>query len=95
MAEWLVRQGVAFSEAHELAGACVRRCEDLGIGLEALQDDELARISPHLTPDVRRVLTVEGSIASRDGRGGTAPYRVAEQLAELEDALRTTTSWLA
>ncbi len=83
VAEWLVREGVPFREAHALAGACVRRCEDLGVGLDGLTDDQFTEISGHLTPGVREVLTVEGSIASRDGRGGTATNRVVEQLAEL------------
>jgi argininosuccinate lyase len=87
VAEWLVREGVPFREAHEIAGACVRRCEDAGIELWDLTDDDLASISPHLTPQVRDVLSVEGSIASRDGRGGTAPARVVEQLAELRATL--------
>ena len=82
VAEWLVREGVPFREAHEVAGACVRRCEELGCDLPDLTDDQLAEISPHLTPRVRDVLTVEGSVASRTGRGGTAPARVREQLAE-------------
>jgi argininosuccinate lyase len=83
VAEWLVREGVPFREAHEVAGAAVRRCEELGCDLPDLTDDQLAAISPALTPDVHRVLTVDGSVASRDGRGGTAPVRVREQLAEL------------
>lgn len=83
IAEWLVKQGVPFRIAHELAGACVRECEGLGIELDELTDEQFAAISPHLTPEVRTVLTVEGSVASRDGRGGTAPVRVAEQLADL------------
>lgn len=83
VAEWLVREGVPFRIAHELAGACVRRCEELGIELDDLTDEQFAEISPALTPGVREVLTVEGSVASRDGRGGTAPVRVREQLAEL------------
>ena len=82
VAEWLVREGVPFREAHEVAGACVRRCEELGCDLPDLSDDQLAEISPRLTPQVREVLTVEGSVASRTGRGGTAPERVREQLAE-------------
>jgi argininosuccinate lyase len=86
VAEWLVRQGVPFRDAHELAGACVRRCEQLGCDLPDLDDDQLAAISPALTPDVRSVLTVEGSVGSRSGRGGTAPVRVAEQLDELRGA---------
>ncbi|GAA4286863.1 argininosuccinate lyase [Georgenia daeguensis] len=81
IAEWLVRQGVPFRVAHEVAGACVRTCEEQGKELWDLTDDELATISEHLTPAVREVLSVEGSIASRDGHGGTAPVRVVEQLA--------------
>jgi len=80
IAEWLVRQGVPFRSAHEAAGAAVRVAEGRGVGLEELTDDELAAISPELTPEVRDVLTIEGSVASRDARGGTAPRRVAEQL---------------
>ena len=80
VAEWLVREGVPFRVAHEVAGACVRRCEELGVELADLTDDQLAEVSPHLTPAVHDVLTVEGSVASRDGRGGTAPDRVREQL---------------
>jgi argininosuccinate lyase len=87
VAEWLVREGVPFRVAHELAGACVRRCEELGIGLADLSDAEYVGISPLLTPGVRTVLTVEGSVASRDGRGGTAPTRVREQVAELTDRI--------
>ncbi|MFT4289049.1 argininosuccinate lyase [Nocardioides sp.] len=83
IAEWLVREGVPFRIAHELAGACVRAAEARGVELDALTDEEFAAISPSLTPAVRAVLTVEGSVASRDGRGGTAPARVREQLAEL------------
>ncbi|MBM7864485.1 argininosuccinate lyase [Lentzea nigeriaca] len=80
IAEWLVRQGVPFRVAHEAAGACVRAAESRGVGLEELTDEEFAAISPALTPEVRSVLTVEGSIASRNAHGGTAPSRVREQL---------------
>jgi argininosuccinate lyase len=88
VAEWLVREGVPFRVAHELAGACVRTCEERGIELHELSDEDLRAISPHLTPAVRDVLDVEGSVASRNGRGGTAPDRVREQLAELKDVAR-------
>jgi len=80
VAEWLVRQGVPFRTAHEIAGACVRVCEARGIELWDLSDAELAAISPSLTPQVRTVLTVDGSLAARSARGGTAPQRVREQL---------------
>ena len=86
IAEWLVRRGVPFRVAHEVAGSCVRRCEDRGIELWDLSDDDLAQLSPHLTPQVREVLTVAGSLASRNAVGGTAPDRVVEQLAEARAA---------
>jgi argininosuccinate lyase len=80
VAEWLVRQGVAFRDAHEIAGECVRVCESRGIELWELSDDDLGAISADLTPEVRSVLSVDGSLASRNGLGGTAPVRVREQL---------------
>ena len=95
VAEWLVRQGVPFRVAHEVAGACVRRCEELGIELDQLDDEQFAAIDARLTPEVREVLTAEGSVASRDGRGGTAPARVAEQLEELRVAVADHRDWLA
>lgn len=83
VADWLVRQGVPFRDAHEISGALVRLCEEHGIELHEASDDQLASVSPALTPEVRGVLTVEGSVASRSGAGGTSPVRVAEQRAEL------------
>lgn len=95
VAEWLVRRGVPFRDAHEAAGAAVRVAEGRGAGLDELTDDELAQIHSELTPEVRGVLTVTGSVTARDGRGGTAPEQVAQQLralwttvAELRDRLR-------
>jgi argininosuccinate lyase len=95
VAEWLVRAGVPFREAHDIAGACVRRCEELGIDLPELSDDDLAAISPALTPAVRAVLTVEGSVTSRDARGGTAPVRVLEQIAELRAGVEALREWVS
>ncbi len=88
VAEWLVTQRVPFREAHEISGALVSFCEEHGVDLGDPSDEELASISPHLTPQVRSVLTVAGSIASRDGAGGTAPVRVAEQLVALTTRVR-------
>jgi argininosuccinate lyase len=99
IAEWLVRRGVPFRDAHEIAGGCVRRCEERSaaegrsIELWDLTDDDLTAISPELTPQVREVLTVVGSLTSRDGRGGTAPRRVAEQLVELTGVLTQLRTW--
>ncbi|NJQ16338.1 argininosuccinate lyase [Streptomyces bohaiensis] len=93
IAEWLVRQGVPFRVAHEVAGSCVQVCEKEGIELDQLTDEQFAAISPHLTPAVREVLTVAGSLASRSGRGGTAPAAVAEQLAEVRTDLAAQRAW--
>ncbi|GAA4747788.1 argininosuccinate lyase [Gordonia alkaliphila] len=94
IAEWLVRQGVPFRVAHEVAGACVREAESRGVGLADLSDDDFRAIHPELTPGVREVLTVIGSIESRNALGGTASVQVLRQIdvatakiAELRDAL--------
>jgi argininosuccinate lyase len=93
VAEWLVRQGVPFREAHEITGALVRACEARGVDLADLDDDALAAVSVRLTPAVRSVLTVEGSLASRDSVNGTAPRRVAAQAARLADAVADARAW--
>lgn len=88
VAEWLVREGMPFREAHEVSGALVALCEAEGLELHEASDEQLASISGALTPEVRSVLTTEGSVASRTGVGGTAPARVAEQLAALTERVR-------
>ncbi|BBZ67503.1 MAG: argininosuccinate lyase [Mycolicibacterium insubricum] len=88
IAEWMVRQGVPFRVAHEAAGAAVKLAEGRGVGLDELTDAEFAEIDTALTPAVREVLTVDGSVRSRNARGGTAPERVAEQLVVVFDAIR-------
>ncbi len=93
VAEWLVREGVPFRVAHEVAGACVKACEERGVELWDLSDAELAAISPALTPRVREVLSVEGSLASRSAVGGTAPARVAEQLVAARAEVERLRAW--
>ncbi|MCP2255378.1 argininosuccinate lyase [Prauserella aidingensis] len=95
VAEWLVRKGVPFRGAHEAAGECVRVAEGRGVGLDDLTDDELSAIHAELTPDVREVLIVEGSVASRDAKGGTAPARVAEQRDRLVERAAAHRAWAA
>jgi argininosuccinate lyase len=81
IAEWLVRQGVPFRVAHELAGAAVKLAESRGVELWDLTDEDYAGISEHFTPQMREVLSTEGSIDSRSAKGGTARSAVAAQLA--------------
>jgi argininosuccinate lyase len=95
IAEWLVRERVPFRIAHEVAGECVRVCEKRGIELNDLSDADFAAISEHLTPRVREVLTVAGSLNSRSSYGGTAPVRVAEQLGRVRESLSRQRIWLA
>ncbi len=87
VAEWLVKQGVIFRDAHEISGELVRYCEERGIELDQPTDEELLSVSEHLTSGVREVLTIEGSVNSRLGAGGTARERVDEQLARLAERI--------
>jgi argininosuccinate lyase len=93
IAEWLVRQGVSFRIAHEVAGACVRECEGRGIELGDLSDNDFETISTHLTPAVRAVLSVRGSLESRAAKGGTAPVRVREQLERVRQQVKMARSF--
>lgn len=93
LAEWMVRQGVPFREAHEAAGACVRIAEARGVDLSDLTDDELASVDTRLDARVREVLTIEGAVASRTTKGGTAQVRVDEQRAQVERRNATYRDW--
>jgi argininosuccinate lyase len=83
VAEWLVKQKVPFRDAHEITGKLVSFCEKNGLQLHEVPDAEMAAISPKLTPEVRDVLSVSGSIRARAGAGGTALPRVLEQITAL------------
>ena len=93
IAEWLVREGVPFRDAHEIAGACVRAAEERGIELWDLDDDALLAISARLTAGVRDVLSLEGSVSSRASFGGTAPHRVREQLDAVRGLVAADADW--
>jgi argininosuccinate lyase len=93
VAEWLVRKGVAFRDAHEISGAFVSFCEERGVDLPDLSDAELAQVDAQLTPDVRAVLSVPGALSARSAVGGTSPDRVAEQLADLTALVHEQAAW--
>ena len=92
IADYLVRAHIPFSQAHEAAGKCVALCEASGRQLHQLTDDEFAKIHPALKGDVRDVLTVQGALASRTTRGGTAPSALAQQMSEAKSSLEKTRS---
>ncbi|MCU0936311.1 MAG: lyase family protein, partial [Gammaproteobacteria bacterium] len=76
LADYLVRRGVAFRDAHEVVGRAVRHGIETGRDLSELTLEELRRFSPAIEPDVFGVLTLEGSVAARNHLGGTAPAQV-------------------
>jgi argininosuccinate lyase len=80
IADFLVRAHVPFAEAHEAAGRCVALCEKDGIQLDQLSDQQFKSINSALNPEIRKVLTVEGAIASRTTVGATGPAAFADQI---------------
>ena len=92
IADYLVRAHIPFAQAHDAAGKCVALCESSGRQLHQLTDDEFAKIHPALKGDVRDVLTVQGALASRTTRGGTAPSALAQQMSEAKSSLEKTRS---
>jgi argininosuccinate lyase len=93
LAELLVRRRVPFREAHEIVGHLVVWCQVHDVDFDQVSDADLAHVSPHLTPDVRSVLSADGAIAARDSVGGTAAERVAEQLAALRKQVDADAAW--
>lgn len=93
LAELLVRKGVPFREAHEAVGHLVVWCQVNDKDFDQLTDDELAKVSPHFTPDSREVLSVPGALAARKAHGGTAPDRVRDQLVELRETVDGQAAW--
>jgi argininosuccinate lyase len=81
LADYLVRKGLAFRDAHEAVGSAVRYAAGSHRDLSELDLAELRRFSRLIEADVERVLTLRGSVASRDHRGGTAPKQVRAALA--------------
>jgi argininosuccinate lyase len=93
VADWLVRKGVPFREAHEITGKLVALCSVRECELEDLTDDDLKTVSEHLDPSVRQVLSVESALAGRTTPGSTGPGPVADQLAQVQHRLDTWRQW--
>ncbi|HZE37322.1 MAG TPA: argininosuccinate lyase [Stackebrandtia sp.] len=95
VADWLVRKGVPFKDAHETTGALVAHCAAGGLQLHEVSDADLAAISPRLDGSVREVLTVDGALAARTTPGSTGPGPVAAQLEAVGEALPHWQGWAA
>ena len=87
IADFLVRAHIPFAQAHEAAGKCVALCEKSGIELDQLSDAQFQSIHPGLTPEIRKVLTVEGAIASRKTVGATGPVAFEAQIKSATEKL--------
>jgi argininosuccinate lyase len=88
LADHLVKQGVAFRDAHEVVAHAVKLALQRGVDLADLADAELRALHPAIGDDARAALTLEGSLRSRAVRGGTAPERVREQIERHRQRLR-------
>jgi argininosuccinate lyase len=80
LADYLVRKGVPFRQSHHLIGAVVRRAEELGVPLNALELSEYRAVHPAFAEDVYEVFDFERSVAARAVEGGTAPSAVRAQI---------------
>jgi len=87
LADYLVKKGLPFRDAHEAVAHAVRACDDLKIDLAEMTLDQLRAYSALIEDDVFAVLTLEGSVAARDHVGGTAPNQVRKAIARVREQL--------
>ena len=87
LADYLVKKGTPFRDAHEVVALAVRHAVDKGCDLSDLPLAELQKFSPQIAEDVYQVLTLEGSLASRNHIGGTAPAQVKQAIARARKSL--------
>jgi argininosuccinate lyase len=87
LADYLVKKGLPFRDAHEAVARAVRSCVDQGCDLSDLSLDQLRAFSPLIDDDIFQVLTLEGSVAARDHIGGTAPRQVRLAIQHLRQQL--------
>jgi argininosuccinate lyase len=94
LADYLAAHGVPFREAHEVVGKLVLACEREGTTLQQLSAAELAAASPAFGPDALAWADIASVVTRRDTAGGTAPARVAEQLAQALEVFAADDAWL-
>jgi len=87
LADYLVRKGMAFRDAHGVVARAVREAERAGVDLAALSLSQLRKFSEKISADVKSILTPEGSVAARSHRGGTAPAEVRRAIARARKRL--------
>jgi argininosuccinate lyase len=87
LADYLVKKGMPFRQAHEVVGRAVLRCLELRSGLADLPLTEYKKLSPLIREDVYAALSVEASVGRRTSQGGTAPTNLKKRLAVLKKLL--------
>ena len=87
LADYLVKKGLPFRDAHEAVARAVRACDDARCDLSEMSLEQLRAFSPLIGEDVFAVLTLEGSVAARDHVGGTAPNQVRAAIARVRAQL--------
>jgi argininosuccinate lyase len=92
VADYLVRKGLTFRQAHEVVGRLVRHCIDRGCSLSDVSLPDLRSFSPHFDQDFY-LIDVDSSVAARDVPGGTAPDRVRAALEESRALMAATEEW--
>ena len=88
LADYLVRHGVPFRDAHEIVGRAVHLAIERDCTLDALPLADLQALSPAITEDVYQSLTLEGSVNARDHFGGTAPAQVKARIKQAKEMLQ-------
>src|SRR5512143_3810280 len=88
LADYLVRKGTPFRQAHEVVGKAVLRATELGCGLQDMPLAEYRKLSPHINKDVFQAISVETSVGRRRSYGGTAPANLGKRLEILKKTLK-------
>src|SRR3990170_5374591 len=86
-ADYLVSKGVAFRDAHNIAGRIVSHCIRKGMTLEEMEMDEWKKFSKHFGPDIKNAVSIKTSVKSRSIHGGTAPANVKRRLRKVKAEL--------
>jgi len=87
-ADYLVRKGMPFREAHGIVGQVVRYCEKQGVGLSALSVEEWRSFSREFDKDIADFISPQGAVEAKTSPGGTATPRVREQIAAARELLK-------
>jgi len=93
IADWLVKNGTTFKEAHEISGKCVKLAESKGIEVHELDTQDLSFIDSRITSDIKKVLNLKNAIESRTSYAGTSPSSVKAQIKRISGKIEDMNKW--